>query len=337
MKPESISYKQWLKFNLYFSIEHFFGKQKPNSYLEKKRVQLFTDILENDSINERGRLFPSSEYEYTSFDEFKKQNDNILDKIAVFRGVAKDWSCTKNWSKEFFSERYSNTEISLIDNPGLVDSNQKNEFKKTDFKNYFEEVKKDKNKYLRFSRIIDNNPELLDDLNVEWLRKFKSGWCMGEQSFLFMGEDGTKTPMHAGLTHTLFIQVKGKKKWTICAPNERIFLNPPADRFLYFRTNANPSNLEDQKFPLLKHTKRYEFVLNEGDVLWMPSLFWHYIENLTPNIGVAFKYTNLLQSFKISKALLFFFFLATKPTILKSFVYNSKNKQDYVFAKESEK
>jgi hypothetical protein len=337
MKPKLITSSQWFKFNLLFTIEHFIGPKMASKLLSRFKKNLVSDIKQNKGIEQRGESLPLSQIEFTSFEEFTSKVKNPLESIALFRGAAKNWPATQKWSKDFFKENYGSTPISLIDNPGLVDPDQKNEFKKTNFAEYFKEVEIDKSKYLRFSRILDNKPELLKDLDLNWLRQFKNGINIGEQTFLFIGEDNTRTPMHAGLTHTIFIQVKGRKKWTIYAANERIFLDALPERYLYFRTHANPNITDDPNHPLLKYGQKYEFVLEQGDVLWMPSLFWHYIENLTPNIGVAYKYTNLPQSFKITKALTTLFFMATKPFILTSFIFNRKNKQDYVFSREAVK
>jgi hypothetical protein len=337
MKPDLVTTGQWLKYNYYFVLEHIMGVKNSEKYLRKKKEELFRETMENKGMKDRGQTIDVKTIERFSFDQYKEHKDELLTTPLVFRGAAKDWKSTKVWSKDFFREQYGKTKVTIIDNPGLVDKEKENVFKHTDFGSYFDEVEKDQSKYLRFSRVLDHNPELLNDLDLEWLRQFKYGMCNGEQTFLFMGEGGTKTPMHAGLTHTIFIQVKGRKKWTICTPNERFFLDPVADRVLYFYTHANPLDCNDPKFPMVPFVKKYELILEEGDVLWLPSLFWHYVENLTPTIGVAFKYTNLPQSFKITKMLFSLFFLATKPTILRSFIYNRKNKQDYVFNSKSAK
>ena len=338
MRPVLVTQKQWIKYTYYFILEHFMGLKNSEKYIRPKRNKLYSEIEKNEGMKDRGETIDVKEIERYSFDEFVNNKGVLLDRPLVFRGAAKDWPSVKKWSKDFFREHYSKTEVAIIDNPGLVDPTKENNYKQTNFGDYFKEVEKDKDKYLRFSRVLDHNPVLLEDLDLNWLRQFKSGFCMGEQTFLFMGEGGTRTPMHAGLTHTIFIQVKGRKKWTICAPNERVFLDPVADRVLYFYTHANPTvNDPDPNFPLLPYVKKYELILEEGDVLWLPSLFWHYIDNLTPTIGVAFKYTNLPQSFKITKLMSTLFFLATKPTILRSFIYNRKNKQDYVFNSKSAK
>ena len=288
----------------------------------------------------RGETIDIKTIEFDSFESFASSNsmDVLLQKPLVFRGVAKDWPSVQKWSKDFFRQHYSQTPVSLIDNPGLVDATKENNFTQTNFGKYFEEAEKDKDKYLRFSRVLDHNPVLLKDLDLTWLRRFKNGLAMHEQTFLFIGEGGTRTPMHAGFTHTVFIQIKGRKKWTICHPSERVFLDPVADRVLYFYTHANPTvNEPDPKFPLLPYLKKYELILEDGDVLWLPSLYWHYIDNLTPTIGVAFKYPNMPDSFKITKMMFTLFFLATKPNIFWSFIYNRKNKQDYVFNSKSAK
>lgn len=335
MRPPLVTKRQWFKYNMYLIMEHFIGLKNSEKYLRPKKNRLYAEIAQNPGMESRGKSFPDSSFEKTNFNPAEADKETLLNNIYVFRKQAKDWDCVKNWSKEFFKNNYGQTNISLIDNPGLVDKDKENKFKTLSFAEYLDEVEKDKSKYLRFSRIIDNNPELLNDLDTKWLRSFKWGLCNGEQTFLFMGENGTRTPVHAGLTHTIFIQIKGKKKWTIYRPNERVFLDAIADRVLYFYTHANPDKVDVERYPLLNHAEKYEIILDEGDVLWLPSFYWHQVENIGEAIGVAFKYTNLPQSFKLSKAMLSLFFMATKPSILKSFIYNRFNKQDYIFNKDS--
>lgn len=128
-----------------------------------------------------------------------------------------------------------------IDNPGLVDPEKKNEFKETNFSEYFDAVEKDKSKYLRFN-IFDNQKDLLNDLDYSWLRQFKTAFSGHEVSYLFIGEGDTKTPTHAGLPHTLFIQVKGRKRWRgTTAPTSASTRWPTAPSiFIPTQTSINP-------------------------------------------------------------------------------------------------
>lgn len=47
-------------------------------------------------------------------------------------------------SKEFFRDNYGDTPVTIIDNPGLVDKEKYNEFKKTTFAGYFKEIEADR-------------------------------------------------------------------------------------------------------------------------------------------------------------------------------------------------
>ena len=139
--------------------------------------------------------------------------------------------------------------------------------------------------------------------------------------------------MHNAIIQSLFVQVEGTKKWTIYPANERIFLDPVADRFPYFYTDANPNDENNVNFPLLKFAKKYVITIEEGDVLWFPSFYWHYVENLSTNIGFTYKFTDFLESWKISKILTSLLFLSTKPTIFQTFIYNVSRKRDLHFDK----
>ncbi|MCO5229679.1 MAG: cupin-like domain-containing protein [Chitinophagales bacterium] len=334
MRPANVNTFDWWLYNIMFFIEHFIGTKLSHSLFNNLHKKIQNRISHSDGIEQRAIVFPTASIEYNSFEEFKSKNPDYYKSIAIFRGVTKDWESTKKWNKDFFKNEYGATKINLIDNAGLVDPEVENKFKETNFKDYFDEAETDKSKYLRFSRILDHNPHLLKDLDMDWLRQFNHGKTDGG-TYMFIGEGGTKTPMHNAIAHTLFIQVKGDKKWTIYAPNERLFLDARAERFPYFRTDANPHQLNDPNFPLLKYTQRYEFVISEGDVLWMPSFFWHYVENLSSNIGVAYKFTKTFDSLKNTKMLTILTYLQTKPTLISYFINNRFRKQDNQFSKKT--
>lgn len=319
-------------------MEHFMGSWLSKKIIYPLRKKLYAQALENPDVKKRGEEYDYSVYEMKEFSTEIFKNDKYLKQPIVFRGLAKEWPAVKKWSKSFFKEQFEKAAVTLIDNPGLVDNEQVNVFKHTTFGKYFEEVEKDPNLYLRFSRVLDHNPVLLKDLDLKMLHNFRKGASIGGQTFLFIGEGNTKTSMHAGMSHTIFVGVKGRKKWTICAPNERFFIDPHADRHLYYYTNAIPREESyNPEYSLTPFIKKYEFVLEEGDVLWLPSLFWHFVENLTPTIGVAYKYTNFPESFQITKSLTFLHFLATKPSMFRSTIYNKFKNNDYLFNSKSAK
>lgn len=332
MRPEGITKYQWFRYNLYLVMEHFLGLKLSGKLIRPRRNKLYAEIRNNPGIEKRGGVIPTESITRYDFSVFADNKEKLLYKPYLFKGVAKNWPAVQQWNKAFFREQYGNIVIPLVDKiPGIRDD--KGRYGKINFRQYFDEIDKGNDIYLSFSRVLDNNPELLQQLDLNWLRQFEWGAVNGEQTFFFMGEPGTKTDMHNVFAQALFIQVEGKKKWTIWSPEERIFLDPVAGRHTHFYSFVNPHDEQDPRYPLLRYAKKYEIELEAGDVLWFPALFWHYVENPVSNIGVAFKWVNVPQNFKISRLLTTLVLLATKPSLIESFIYNKIHKQDIVFDK----
>lgn len=334
MRPEFITRKQWLTHNVHFVLQHFLGVERASRWLKKSKEKLAKSIAANPGIEKRGFTYDVKEIERESFQPYLNNKKALLDGPLVFRNAAKEWPAVKTWSKSFFKENYGDYEIALIGNKGLADSPRVDKFQRTSFGEYLSYEGNDRSYYLRFSRIIDDYPDTLrKDIDVSWLQQFRSGLHWGENLYLFLGEAGSKTSMHNALIQSLFIQIKGKKIWTLYEPSERIFLDPVVARMPYYYTHVNPNDTDDPRYPLLKYARKYVIELNPGDVLWFPSYYWHYVENPTANIGVTYKYTNIPQAFGQTKLLTALFFLATKPSLLTSFWYNRTKKRDYIFDK----
>lgn len=331
MRPEGITRKQWIKYNFYFALQHFIGNKNSEKYLQKRKLKLYEEILQNPGIDKRGKVYYNDDITVNNDFDIENNHVKLMQGPLLFKGAAKDWPCITKWNKQFFRENYADYNISLVGNVGLADKENQNKHKIASMGEFIDELSKEKHNYLRFSRIIDERPELRNDMDVPWMDRFKSRFARGGYLYLFMGEEGSKTDMHDAIIQTLFFQIKGKKKWTIYAPNERIFIDAIPDRRPYFYTHANPKELNDPNFPLLKHAIRYEIILEEGDILWFPTFYWHHVENLTENIGVTYKFTEFGESFKMSKVMTTLFFLATRPTIFESFYYNTFKKRDLLF------
>ena len=331
MRPDLITQRQWILYNFYLVLEHFIGIKNSEKYLRKHKNKLYEEIKTNPGMEGRGRTIKTEEVVCLDFEPFKTNRRALMDGPLVFKGAAAEWPCTKKWSKEYFRENFSGYNVSLVGNVGLADRENQNQYKKASFGEFIDKIGKEKHNYLRFSRIIDDEPSLRNDMNVSWMEQFRSKFSRGGFLYLFMGEAGSKTAMHTAIIQSLFIQIKGQKKWTIFAPNERLFVDGIADRRPYYYSHANPNNPDDPNFPLLKYAKKYEIVLDEGDVLWFPSFYWHYVENLSPNIGVTYKFTDFYWSFNLSKVLTSLIFLGTKPTLIESFYYNTFKKRDLLF------
>lgn len=329
MKPKEIRKIDWAKYNIYFYLEHFLGLKRFNKFFGKNRKELYKKIDSYLPDSLIGRKVEVEELASNiSKEEFMYSCYNTS-RPKVFRGAAKDWDAIKNWNLDFFSEKYGNEEIILTDNIGLANQ----EFEILTLKDYIKQLKAGTLKYLKFSDLVKNDKNLKNDFDLAWLRNFTIPYSWGEDPKMFMGAKSTLTPVHVGFSYFLFIQVMGQKKWIIYPPEHRIYLDARTDRTFYFYSDANPNNLSDDNFPLLKYAERYEIILEPGDVLWIPSFAWHQVENLSDTIGIRFGTTNVFSAWKSSKQLTNLLFFATKPNIFTHLYTSIFKKSTYIFNK----
>jgi hypothetical protein len=335
MKANEVTRIQLFLFKLYFFLEHFLGLKNFNKLFYSNRQKLIDSIDARLKDSNRGRVLDIPIVIDKNIDNEvlnKKYLQNI-DQPVLFKNAASDWKSVRNWSYQYFKDNYGDSPLNIIDNVGLVDRNSPQDFEYSTFGKYLEELEKGSKKYLKFSRIMDEQSNLKDDFNKSWLEKFSISLSSGKQFLMFIGGAKSMTPIHSGFAQTLFIQITGRKKWILWPSKESIFLNPRAERRTYNFTHADPYQLDDPNFPLLKYAQRYELVLEPGDVLWFPSHMWHQVENIDGGISVAYKFINLPLSFKSSKLYTFLFFFATKPFILKDLFYRRAKKEEYIFIK----
>ena len=316
MKPKGLKRKFWLKYNAYFAMQHILGYEKFNKVFGQKQSLLFkkidSDLADsNFSKNEEIPRLDASIVDKGELDNYRK----LLQKPVLFKGAAKDWDCTKKWTLDFFQDEFGDIDVHILDTIGAIDPNNQQKYEVITLKEYINQLKNGSLKYLKFSSLVQDKMKLQEDLRLNWLKKFQTLGSFGARFYMFIGGKGTITPLHNEFSSVVYVQVHVRKKWILYAPNDRLYLDARTERKHYFYTPANPTNLEDKEHPLLKYGTKYEITLEPGDVLWFPVFAWHYVENLDDSIGVAYKFTNIADSFKASKMLSMLYFLSTKPNV----------------------
>jgi hypothetical protein len=329
MKPHNVKSSHWYLYNTLFLLEHLLGHGLYNTLFSSYEKKLFKSVDEYVTKAPKGEPFRVLEFKKGEY-EFPEPHPYYP---AIYRGAASDWACTQKWSFDFFKEKFGDKEMVLTNNVGLV-GNEQQKFETMTLNDYIDQMRSGSKKYIKFSQMIHENSGLQEDFNGEWLQHFHMTSEFKKLFFMFMGGKGTATPIHTALPPTVFVQVYGSKKWNFWPTNDRLFLGVRPDRRSYYYTHADPYNINDPKFPLLKHANRQEVTIHAGDVLWFPALVWHQVENPTDSIGVAYKFFHLPSSFKSSKILTLLFFFATKPFIFQSFFMSKINKKEYIFNNE---
>lgn len=333
MKPKAVVTGQWWRYNSLFLLEHFFGRKFGGRFLGRRRNRLNQAILRSLEGFPRPEPQPVAEAPANLVWGDLRELRSRLHAPLVFRGAAADWPCTKKWGLDFFESEYGDYEVVLNDLVGTIDPNNPQTFRTISMREYIGMMRSGTLQYLKFSNLVQKERKLQEDMDLNWLYRFNKPMATGKTFYMFAGGPGTVTPLHNEFPNVVYVQVSGRKRWVLYLPEDRIFFDPRTDRRIYYYSEADPFKEDPERFPLLKYARRYEVILEPGDILWFPAFAWHYVENLSVSIGVAYKYAHLGSAWRSSGMLTSLFFLATRPNPIIAFIASRLKKDDYTLSK----
>lgn len=304
------------RYTILWLAEHFFDL---NKMFKKSREKLSTSISNKisnklEGLGENGENhIPVPVIEGVNIEEFIK-NYRKKSLPVVLKNAASSWALYEKWNPEFFAEKYPDDPVILFD--AAIESKDLayTEGKKTKTVSLLEFVESMNNggkDYARLLPILDQHPELLKDLDVDWLMSAANNGAREVKHQLFMGGAGTSTQMHCAIGSNLFIQIYGRKQWWIYSNKNSPLLEPIVDRSVFFRSQANGEKPEGN----FKKADGWTVILEPGDVLYNPPFFWHQARSIDINIGVGFRWFSLAAILKVSPAQLLMTITASNPSV----------------------
>ena len=116
----------------------------------------------------------------------------------------------------------------------------------------------------------------------------------GSKLELYIGGKGGAFPvLHydgAG-THAFLMQVYGRKQFIIYPPNQEQYLYPSPEKENLSLINSL-DNPDLEKFPLFAKAEATVFVLEPGELLFIPAHWWHTTKMLSPSISISANVVN---------------------------------------------
>ncbi|XP_065669283.1 lysine-specific demethylase 8 [Hydra vulgaris] len=142
--------------------------------------------------------------------------------------------------------------------------------------------------YLAQHQLFEQIPELRDDICIP------DYCCISEQennrvmTHAWFGPKGTVSPLHHDPYHNLFVQVLGEKYIRLYDRKDSKNLYPHESQMLNNTSQVDLENVDTEKFPLFSQTNYVECVLKQGEMLYIPPKWWHYVRSLKTSFSVSF-------------------------------------------------
>ena len=196
-----------------------------NLYVEKLKNRQRLKIV--SGLKAKGRIVPVDRVKDISASDFRRL---YLDPgiPVLLESAAKSWPCSSRWTFEFLREYCGNQPVKITQREGVTTEkpvSDKEYSHEMLFREYLDQYMHDGKTYLRFSSLLESFPELLQDLDLSYLKQLRSSH-RGAWVQAFVGAKGTKTPFHAAISAGIFINVVGIKRWKFIPAHYNAILNP---------------------------------------------------------------------------------------------------------------
>jgi lysine-specific demethylase 8 len=227
---------------------------------------------------------------------------------VIIKGWAKNWKAGKKWTIEYLKEQIGDTEISfkkstsnLFPDPRSLKKPKKYTVINGSLKEYLNLLMNSTKKEYYFAAGDDlyfmKNGESNKDLSP-LKNDFNIPNFLNEDNIEYIGfwlsKKGASTCIHydSNGCHNINVQVKGSKKVLLFNPSEfnNLYMHKitePNPFYNFSQVNAQDTDLS--KFPNAQKVQYIESILEEGDLLFIPSFWFHRFDHLGDfNINVNF-------------------------------------------------
>ncbi|MEH1940526.1 MAG: cupin-like domain-containing protein [Nostoc sp.] len=210
-------------------------------------------------------------------------------KPVIISGVIQSWDSFDKWSIEYFknlspqmkiyAKKFSSTQGIQLSSVTIEEyAKIINDFEKNPHDNELPPYCHDLPLFSLIPALIkDVQPFPLDYLpkwyHYKWWR-----YCQ-----FFIGASKSITPLHFDclLTNNIFFQILGRKQFTILLPEDTKYCYRKGWRWFLI----DPEKPDYNKYPQYKYARPIKFIVNPGDILYMPPGTLHHVRSLDTSIS----------------------------------------------------
>lgn len=209
-------------------------------------------------------------------------------KPVIIKGLADSEIAGSKWSIDYFKSTMGDVIIDVYDNKNVNSS--ASAYSTPDLKmklgDYLDIISKDDHTDLRIFlfNLFKYNPKLRDEFPCPEIME----GVLDGVGYMFFGGKNTTVRIHydIDMSSVLHTHFGGRKRVVLIAPEYNDLL---------YRLPLNTYSLIDvdapdyDKYPGLELVRGYDFILESGDSIFMPSGYWHYMTYLEGSFSVSYR------------------------------------------------
>jgi len=227
---------------------------------------------------------------------------------TILSGLTRDWAALERWRPAELRARFPDVPIRYetwddeepIDDP--VDFFKRQKYAESTLSSFVDRMHSVKGPTRKFYcaqfPIFEAIPELRQDIGsleaYMGLPRYLPAALMRRcliPPLLWLGPAGAFSPLHFDRWDNLHVMVHGRKKWIVIPPGGSNDVYFPHARLASPVLHFSPVDAEHPdlgRFPRFQQVSRMEFVLEPGEVVFIPTGWWHHVRSLEPSVSLNF-------------------------------------------------
>ncbi len=205
---------------------------------------------------------------------------------VILRGAIDDWPAMSKWSLDYFKEAFGERELPVVrEREGAhYDAQSGLHYERIRFADYCDLLADEQPHDLYITvRVDEQLPELFDDIRQ---LQYSAGTAWARSRF-WLGAAETKGPLHRDLPENLYAQIGGRKQFLLL--DRRLTRMVHRHAFYSGVPNYSPVDAEQpdlERFPRFREAPLLRAVVEPGDLLYIPSMWWHQARSLSTSMSI---------------------------------------------------
>ena len=204
-------------------------------------------------------------------------------------GLADSWPALAGWSPSYFSDLLGDETVEVMagrDSDPDYERRAGTHRTRMPLRTFVEQIQEPSNDlYLTANNHLLKSPgaaPLWEDFAVDdrYLDPERTQGLV----FLWLGPQGTVTPLHHDVQNVLFVQVFGRKRFHLISPLETHCVSNSVGVF----SDVDLLRPDPVRHPRFASTHAMRFDVGPGEALFIPVGWWHHVESLDVSASLSF-------------------------------------------------